>query len=170
MQDKRLIWRAHLGHSDLRDIAQRIGDLIADGDLGDRRRWGVIGNRIASVPLGHTSLYVVIRNGCIANNSFENMGGALVLNTSRASQLGGTQTCENLSITGNTFYRLKSRKPQEPAGRMADFVASLPPRAQNMCPARKGLKRPCSDPDHILILPRTLSELPDVRFPGVFSS
>jgi hypothetical protein len=35
--------------------------------------------------------------------------------------------------------------------------------------AGKGLKRPCFNTDHILILPRTLSELPTPRFPGAIS-
>ena len=36
--------------------------------------------------------------------------------------------------------------------------------------AGKGLKRPCFNTDHILILPRSLSELPDCRFTGTISS
>jgi len=36
--------------------------------------------------------------------------------------------------------------------------------------AGKGLKRPCFNTDHVLILPRSLSELPDPRCPGAISS
>ncbi len=64
----------------------------------------IIGNRFSEITGANNGLYVTVRNGSIANNVFSNIACvALILNTNSVP----SDTCDNLSISGNAFYRCK---------------------------------------------------------------